>query len=37
MIYWNETVRQKLMEVCKDFDIFCDYLLQDSVKLSKKT
>ncbi len=37
MIRFDETMLQGMEETCRDFDIFCDFLLSGSVKLSKKT
>ena len=37
MIHFDETMLQGMEETCRDFDIFCDFLLSGSVKLSKKT
>ncbi|HJD34066.1 MAG TPA: plasmid pRiA4b ORF-3 family protein [Candidatus Mediterraneibacter tabaqchaliae] len=37
MIHFDETMLQGIEETCRDFDIFCDFLLSGSAKLSKKT
>lgn len=37
MIHFDETMLQGMEETCRDFDIFCDFLLSGSAKLAKKT
>ena len=37
MIHFDETMLQGMEETCRDFEIFCNFLLSGSAKLAKKT